>query len=555
MGGFQGILEFLDSYLQSAVYFPFLLLGTGIFFTLYLGFPQIRYFRHAWDVVRGKHDREGADGDASHFQALSTAISGTVGTGNIGGVGFAIFLGGPAALFWMWMTAFFGMTTKLVEVTLSHRYREKDDQGFIVGGPMFVMEKGLNMKWLGVLFALATIISSFGSGNMPQSNNIAVGLQDTFGIEPWITGLVLAILMAVVILGGVKRIIKVAEKVVPTMAIVYVVAGLIVIATNYENILPSFASVLSDAFTGSAAVGGFLGASFAYAFNKGVGRGLYSNEAGQGSAPIAHAAAKTDDPASEGMVSLLEPFIDTILICTLTGLVILSSGVWIEKHENAFQRFDTELLSGRWSDANEADRKELYGYLNGGATAVERLGEQGLIALTVVDGQIQEDITILHNRSIAESVMVLSDGEPYTGDLSVEKGSIKESVELTGKSLIHSASLTAEAFTRSFMGDLGRPVVALVLLLFAFTTAVAWSYYGDRAVAYLFGTKWLVPYRLSYVVGFFIAAISDTSLIWLIAAITVALMTIPNLISILLLRVEVKSLVSDYWRRVRSQGE
>jgi len=555
MGGFQGILEFLDSYLQSAVYFPFLLLGTGIFFTLYLGFPQIRYFRHAWDVVRGKHDREGADGDASHFQALSTAISGTVGTGNIGGVGFAIFLGGPAALFWMWMTAFFGMTTKLVEVTLSHRYREKDDQGFIVGGPMFVMEKGLNMKWLGVLFALATIISSFGSGNMPQSNNIAVGLQDTFGIEPWITGLVLAILMAVVILGGVKRIIKVAEKVVPTMAIVYVVAGLIVIATNYENILPSFASVLSDAFTGSAAVGGFLGASFAYAFNKGVGRGLYSNEAGQGSAPIAHAAAKTDDPASEGMVSLLEPFIDTILICTLTGLVILSSGVWIEKHENAFQRFDTELLSGRWSDANEADRKELYGYLNGGETAVERLGEQGLIALTVVDGQIQEDITILHNRSIAESVMVLSDGEPYTGDLSVEKGSIKESVELTGKSLIHSASLTAEAFTRSFMGDLGRPVVALVLLLFAFTTAVAWSYYGDRAVAYLFGTKWLVPYRLSYVVGFFIAAISDTSLIWLIAAITVALMTIPNLISILLLRVEVKSLVSDYWRRVRSQGE
>ncbi len=555
MGGFQGILEFLDSYLQSAVYFPFLLLGTGIFFTLYLGFPQIRYFRHAWDVVRGKHDKEGADGDASHFQALSTAISGTVGTGNIGGVGFAIFLGGPAALFWMWMTAFFGMTTKLVEVTLSHRYREKDDQGFIVGGPMFVMEKGLNMKWLGVLFALATIISSFGSGNMPQSNNIAVGLQDTFGIEPWMTGLVLAILMAVVILGGVKRIIKVAEKVVPTMAIVYVVAGLIVIATNYENILPSFASVLSDAFTGSAAVGGFLGASFAYAFNKGVGRGLYSNEAGQGSAPIAHAAAKTDDPASEGMVSLLEPFIDTILICTLTGLVILSSGVWIEKHENTFQRFDTELLSGRWSDANEADRKEIYGYLNGGETAVERLGEQGAIALTVVDGEIQEDITILHNRSIAESVVVLSGGEPYTGDLSVEKGSIKESVVLTGKSLIHSASLTAEAFTRSFMGDLGRPVVALVLLLFAFTTAVAWSYYGDRAVAYLFGTKWLVPYRLSYVVGFFIAAISDTSLIWLIAAITVALMTIPNLIAILLLRVEVKSLVNDYWHRVRSQGE
>lgn len=555
MSGFQGILEFLDSYLQSAVYFPFLLLGTGIFFTLYLGFPQIRYFRHAWDVVRGKHDKEGAEGDASHFQALSTAISGTVGTGNIGGVGFAIFLGGPAALFWMWMTAFFGMTTKLVEVTLSHRYREKDDQGFIVGGPMFVMEKGLNMKWLGVLFALATVISSFGSGNMPQSNNIAMGLQDTFGIEPWISGLVLAVLMAVVILGGVKRIIKVAEKVVPVMAIVYVVAGLLVIAANYENILPSFASVLSDAFTGSAAVGGFLGASFAYAFNKGVGRGLYSNEAGQGSAPIAHAAAKTEDSASEGMVSLLEPFIDTILICTLTGLVILSSGVWIEKHENTFQKFDTELLSGQWSDTEAADRQELYGYLNGGETKVERLGDQTPVALRVIDGEIQGDVTILHNRSIAESVLVTEGGERYTGTLNVERGSIKESVVLSGKSLIHSASLTAEAFTRSFMGDLGRPVVALVLLLFAFTTAVAWSYYGDRAVAYLFGTKWLVPYRLTYVVGFFIAAISDTSLIWLIAAITVALMTIPNLIAILLLRVEVKTLVNDYWHRIRNQGE
>ena len=555
MSGFQSILEFFDSYLQSAVYFPFLLLGTGIFFTLYLGFPQIRYFRHAWRVVRGKHDNRDAEGDASHFQALSTAISGTVGTGNIGGVGFAIFLGGPAALFWMWMTAFFGMTTKLVEVTLSHRYREKDDQGFIVGGPMFVMEKGLNMKWLGILFALATVISSFGSGNMPQSNNIAVGLEDTFGIEPWVSGLVLALLLATVILGGVKRIIKVAERVVPAMAMVYIIAGLLVIAANYEIIAPSFASVLSDAFTGSAAVGGFLGASFAYAFNKGVGRGLYSNEAGQGSAPIAHAAAKTKDSASEGMVSLLEPFIDTILICTLTGLVILSSGVWVEKHENTFQEFDTEILSGTWTDSAEADRNELFHYLNGGTSKVSKMGVDSPVEIAVLDGKIQEPITILHNRSIAEGVEVLEGGSLYTGTLTIDGGAIVEAVELRGYSLIHSASLTAEAFTRSAMGDLGRPVVALVLLLFAFTTAVAWSYYGDRAVAYLFGTRWLVPYRLTYVVGFFVAAISDTSLIWLIAAITVALMTIPNLIAILLLRVEVKALISEYWNRMQSSKD
>ena len=212
MADLEQLLTFFDGLLQSAWYFPYLLLGTGIFFTIYLKAPQIFYFRHAWRVLRGTYDKPGATGDASHFQALTTAISGTVGTGNIGGVAFAIFLGGPAALFWMWMTAFFGMTTKFVEVTLSHKYRDVDDEGYIVGGPMFVMEKGLNLKWLGVIFAIATVVSSFGSGNMPQSNNIAVGLQGTFGIPELITGGVLALLLAVVILGGVKRIIKVAEK-------------------------------------------------------------------------------------------------------------------------------------------------------------------------------------------------------------------------------------------------------------------------------------------------------------------------------------------------------
>ena len=283
---------------------------------------------------------------------------------------------------------------------------------------------------------------------------------------------------------------------------------------------------------------------------KGRKRALFKR-GGSGSAPIAHAAAKTKDSASEGMVSLLEPFIDTILICTLTGLVILSSGVWVEKHENTFQEFDTEILSGNWSDSAEADRIELFHYLNGGTSKVSKMGVDSPVQIAVLDGKIQQSITILHNRSIAEGVEVLEDGSPYTGTLTVDRGAILEDVDLKGYSLIHSASLTAEAFTRSAMGDLGRPVVALVLLLFAFTTAVAWSYYGDRAVAYLFGTRWLVPYRLTYVVGFLLA-ISDTSLIWLIAAITVALMTIPNLIAILLLRVEVKALINDYWNRMQS---
>lgn len=549
MADLEQILTFFDGLLQSAWYFPYLLLGTGIFFTIYLKAPQIFYFRHAWRVLRGTYDKPGATGDASHFQALTTAISGTVGTGNIGGVAFAIFLGGPAALFWMWMTAFFGMTTKFVEVTLSHKYRDVDDEGYIVGGPMFVMEKGLNLKWLGVIFAIATVVSSFGSGNMPQSNNIAVGLQGTFGIPEWMTGGVLALLLAVVILGGVKRIIKVAEKIVPTMAILYFVTGLAVVFANIENVWPSLVNVVSDAFTGSAAVGGFLGATFAYAFNKGVGRGLYSNEAGQGSAPIAHAAARTDQPVSEGMVSILEPFIDTIIICTLTGLVILSSGVWLEKHENQFQQFDTNVVTGVWTDTAEQDRAALFDYLNGRDSKIESFSG----TIEVVEGVLLPGpYTLLHNRSVAEGVLIGSVDRRFTGTLTVNRGNIENDVVLTGKSLIHSAALTSEAFTRSAFGDYGRYVVALVLLLFAFSTAVAWSYYGDRAVVYLVGTAWLTPYRLTYVLGFFFAAIADTSLIWLIAAITVAFMTIPNLIAILLLRKEMKQAIADYWQDFES---
>ncbi len=339
-------LLLLDSFLGSAAWFPYVLLGTGLFFTIYLGFPQIRYFRHAWKVVSGKYDRKGDEGDTSHFQALATALSGTVGTGNIGGVALALHIGGPAALFWMWMTAFMGMTTKFVEVTLSHKYREKTSDGTMAGGPMYFMDKGLNMKWMGILFAIATVASSFGTGNLPQINNIAQAMNATFEIPHALTGGVMAILLALVIIGGITRIAAVTSKLVPTMSIIYLVGALSVILYNIENVIPSLVAIFSDAFTGSSAVGGFLGASFAYAFNKGVGRGLFSNEAGQGSAPIAHASARAHEPVSEGMVSILEPFIDTIIICTITGLVIMSSGVWTEKFENQFQRSDMVFLQG-----------------------------------------------------------------------------------------------------------------------------------------------------------------------------------------------------------------
>ena len=549
MEGLYGFLTMLDGFLGGAFWFPYVLLGVGLFFTVYLKFPQIRFFKHAWQVVTGKFDKESDPGDTTHFRALTTALSGTVGTGNISGVAFAIFLGGPAALFWMWVTAFLGMTTKFVEVTLSHKYRVKTEDGTMAGGPMYYMDRRLNMKWLAVAFAIATVVSSFGTGNLPQSNGIAQSIEATFGFEPWAVGSVLGILLALVILGGIQRIAAFTARVVPVMAVIYLIGALAVIFANLENIGPSFAAVIGDAFTGSAAAGGFLGASLAYAFNRGVNRGLFSNEAGQGSAPIAHAAAKTKEPASEGMVSLLEPFIDTILICTVTGLVILSSGVWKEKHENVFDRSDMYFVAGQYDDTNQADVDKLYGYLN----EVEgNVVEPYTGSITVVNGTaVSDGFTLLNARSIAEDVKYAVGSEDlFTGTLKVVDGKpVKENLEVSGKSLVHSAALTTIAFTRGFFGDAGQYIVSIGLMLFAFSTAIAWSYYGDRAMTYLLGPRSVMPYRVIYVAGFVWAAFSATTLVWALSAVAIVVMTLPNLFGIMLLCKEMKETVNDYWAR------
>jgi AGCS family alanine or glycine:cation symporter len=545
---FHNLLKSMDGMLGGAWWFPYVLLGTGLFFTIYLKFPQVRYFKHAWKVVTGKYDKADAPGDTTHFRALTTALSGTVGTGNIGGVAFALFLGGPAALFWMWATAFFGMTTKFVEVTLSHKYRDKTPDGTMAGGPMYYMDKRLNMKWLAVAFAIATVISSFGTGNLPQSNSIATSMEATFGFDPLVVGSVLGVFLALVILGGITRIAAVTSKIVPIMALIYIVGAFAVIFANIENVGPSIVSVFSDVFTGSAATGGFLGATIAYAFNRGVNRGLFSNEAGQGSAPIAHAAAKTDEPVSEGMVSILEPFIDTIIICTLTGLVILSSGVWKDKHLNTFDRTDMYILAGDYVESDTADKQTLYAYINNiedhGVTQFN--GE-----IQVVNGKsVSKGFTIFNARSFADNVVFsLGDTEDnYTGTLKVVEGSlVKNNIIVRGESLIHSASLTALAFTKGFFGESGKYIVSVGLLLFAFSTAIAWSYYGDRAMTYLFGPRSVMPYRVVYVAGFVWAAVSDTTLVWTLSAVAIVVMTLPNLFGIFLLRKEMKESVAEYW--------
>jgi len=563
-------LTTLDKYIGGNPWFVFLLLGTGVFFTIYLKFPQIRYFRHAIKVVKGKFDKKDDVGDASHFQALSTALSGTVGTGNIAGVALAIHLGGPAALFWMLITAMFGMTTKFVEVTISHKYRDVLPDGSVSGGPMYYMKKRLNIKLksgkilkigavLGAFFAVATILSSFGTGSLPQINSISNSIFTTFGLKHIITGSVLSVLLGLVIIGGIKRIAKVTSRLVPAMAIIYFIGAVLVIGSNYENIIPSFISIFSDAFSGTAALGGFMGASFAFAVNRGVNRGLFSNEAGQGSAPIAHAAARAHEPVSEGLVAILEPFIDTIIICTLTGLVLLSSGVWNEKAHNQFQNADMVFLEGTYSEDNSADFTKVYHFLAGKEKDTLTLFRG---PLHIENWEMNEGVTLINARSFAEDVKFFQNDQLYTGEILIDDGKLpavrgrkkeKENIVVEGISLLHSAPLTARAFTRSVMGDFGKYIVSIGLLLFAFSTAISWSYYGGRAITYLFGQKYVIFYRLVYVIGFFFAAFTDTTIVWALSYITIALMTIPNLIGILLLSREIKSTIKNYWKDFRKE--
>ena len=544
METFTAVLEFLTYWLVDQYWFPAFLIGSGVFFTVYLGFPQIKYFRHGWRILSGRYVKEDTIGETTPFQALTTALSGTVGTGNIGGVALAIFLGGPAAIFWMWVTAFFGMTTKFVEVTLAHKYRETLPDGSISGGPMYYIENGLNMKWLAILFSVCLLLMCLGTGNMPQISSIAVVMNDTFNIPKFVTGAVLAALLWMVIIGGIKRIAQIASKLVPFMAFWYLVGSFAVIFSNYENIIPSLQSIFIHVFTPTAAVGGFLGASVAAALTRGVNRGLYSNEAGQGSAPIAHASSKTENPIEEGMVSILEPFIDTIVICTITGLVILSSGVWTEKFDNKFEESSMCYLDGVYGDSKQEDIKVLQDYILSCSGPLAYSGSE-----EVVNGKIvKNDITLMHNRSVSENVLYYNeDGSLLNGLVVIEDGKLEtDDLSINGDSLLLGADLTSKAFSRSVFGVYGQYIVAIGLLLFAFSTAIAWSYYGDRATVHLFGEGWILYYRIIYVGAFFTAAVIDTKIVWDIATVIGPIATVPNLLAIIFLRKEIKKLDSEY---------
>ncbi|MFO8069381.1 MAG: sodium:alanine symporter family protein [Alkalibacterium sp.] len=305
-----------------------LILGTGVFLTVATRFISVTKFGYVMKQTffkMFKKDQLG-EGEVTAFQAVSTALAATVGTGNVAGVGTAIAIGGPGAVFWMWVAALFGMATKYGEVVLAIEYREKTEDGRFVGGPMYYLSKGANMKWLGIMFAVFGAMATFGIGNMVQSNSVAASLKATFNIDPLITGIVLAVLVALVIVGGIKKIGKVMEVIVPFMAAIYILGGLIIIVANIQLVPSAIGTIFSDAFTGTAATGGFVGSTLAMSIRYGVARGVFTNEAGLGSAPIAHAAATTDHPVRQGLWGMFEVFADTLVICTITALVIVMTG-------------------------------------------------------------------------------------------------------------------------------------------------------------------------------------------------------------------------------------
>jgi alanine or glycine:cation symporter, AGCS family len=520
------------------------LLAAGLFITLRLGFPQFHGFRHAVAVLRGKYDDPDDQGDVSHFQALSTALSATVGIGNIAGVAIAIHFGGPGAVFWMWVTAFFGMALKYAECTLAVEYRTFDANGHVAGGPMYYIERGLGKHWkpLAILFAICGVVASFGGGNMNQANTVAELAREDLGASAWLVGLVLATIVGLVILGGIRSIARVTSLLAPAMAVLYVFGAFIILALHAGEIPRAFAEIISSAFSPAASVSGSVAGVFTLTLLQGVRRGLFSNEAGQGSAPIAHAAAKTDEPAREGSVALLEPFIDTLVVCTMTALVIVITGVWDEKRP-AYQ--------------------PIYG------TAIEHAsgGDVGAMEVPVAEGVQDRVVFRANDAPVSDAVLVLDprEGQPFTGTLRLDGagGAVGVTPEgdevglyVAGEMLATGAGLTGWAFQEGLspIGPWGNWVVTLAVFLFAISTMISWSYYGDRCIHYLFGERAVLVYRVAFIGFVYVGANTALHLVWKYGDLALGLMTVPNLLAVAILSPKVVRITRDYFARMKAQA-
>jgi AGCS family alanine or glycine:cation symporter len=449
-----------------------LILGTGLFLMLGLRLMPLARLGYGFRLLWAGRSGQGK-GDITPFNALMTSLSATVGTGNIAGVATAIALGGPGALFWMWCTALVGMATKYAEAVLAVKYREVDENGNYVGGPMYYIKNGLGRQWLwlGGAFAVFGFLAGFGIGNTIQANSVADGLRDAFGAPEWVTGACVALLAGLVLIGGIRRIATVAGKLVPFMAVAYIGGGLIILGSNLDQIVPALGYIVESAFTGEAAGGGFAGATVWAAIRFGVARGIFSNEAGLGSAPIAHAAAQTNDPVRQGSVAMLGTFIDTLVVCTITGLVI--------------------VVSGEWAAVNPE-----------------------------------------YQQCINQNGSVLGDACRIAGN--------EFAMGLSG------AELSSSAFAWGLPG-FGGLVVSSSLAIFAFTTILGWSVYGERCAEYLFGVRAIRPFRIAWIAAIPIGATADLDFIWLVADTLNALMALPNLVALLLLSPIVFKLTREYF--------
>ena len=542
MNIFERIVDVGNSYVWGwPEKFPILvalLLSAGLFVTLRLVFVQVRAFGHGWRVVSGKYDDPSQKGDISHFQALTTALSATVGVGNIAGVATAIHYGGPGALFWMWVTAFFGMALKYVECTLSMQYRVFDAKGESAGGPMYYIERGLGPAWkpLAVFFAFCAVICSFGSGNMNQANTVSLSAKHALSAPSWITGAIMATLVALVIIGGIKRIGAVTSRLAPAMFVIYTIGAVIIIAKNFGGVPAAFSTIVSQAFNPAAGFGGTAAGVFATTLMWGVKRGLFSNEAGQGSAPIAHAAAKTDKPVREGMVAMLGPFIDTLVICTMTGLCIVLTGVW-DQHKT----IDIDPLTCAVHEVSRAPKA--------GDSPTAALPFDG--DLQIVNGAPLGAALENNDGFVLEPRFVDAAGVAFEGTLPVVDGSIQTlptGVSATGACLLNSSALTTWAFERE-LGSFGIWIVTLSVFLFAVSTTISWSYYGDRCTEYLFGIKSVPIYRWIYVGFVFVGAVLALEVVWAYGDLALGLMSAPNLIAIFLLTNRVKRSTDDYYAK------
>ena len=530
------------------------LLGAGLFLTVRLGFVQFRHLAHGFAVASGRYDDPNQPGDVSHFQALTTALSATVGIGNIAGAAWAIHYGGPGALFWMWMTALLGAATKFSEVTLAQRYREvtaetHKHEGTVAGGPMYYIEQGLGSgwRWMAIFFAIALGFTAFITGNAVQANTLADTMQSNFGTPNVVTGLLAAAVVAVVILGGITRIGRVTAVLAPLMAGIYVLSALLIILMNIGEVLPTFGLIMREAFNPTAGVAGTGIGILLVTLNWGVNRGLFSNEAGQGSAPIAHAAAKTDEPVSEGVVGLVEPFIDTIVIVTMTCLVLIITGVYDD-------RVPSEMTLSGGDLTYVATRPD--GSLVEGEPPTTIPVTDGRQALT--DGQAA---FAWHDLPVERFFTDLAQTQPFTGAIEPAAG-LATGADGTTYDLLYGdapeggAPLTQLGFQRGLapLGDWGGFIVVLSVILFAISTAISWSYYGDRCAAYLFGKKAVFPYRLVYVGMVFLGTVIAPAAVWDLGDIALTVCILPNLLALVLLSTKTRNLMDDYfdrqaWRR------